>query len=294
MTDDTTTIPSVEDWQHWALVMARAQPDDHGGLGRQSVARASRCRASACRSPRKTNDPMAWMSAGAEAWSKGLEAWSQMLGQYGAGGRAEGPPLRLARMAREPDLRHGPAKLSGDQRQAARHGRGDRGARRGGAQPPALRHQGLRRRDEPGQFHGHQPRSDEADDRDQGREFARRAQEHARRHFARAGDAEPRGRVRAGPQPGDHAGQGDLRDQAVPADPICAVDRGGAGDAAGDLPAVDQPLLHPRPHAREKLRQMDRRPGRDPVHGQLEIGRREHPRRRRWTIMSRRRRKRST
>jgi hypothetical protein len=24
MTDDTTTIPSLEDWQHWALVMARA------------------------------------------------------------------------------------------------------------------------------------------------------------------------------------------------------------------------------------------------------------------------------
>ena len=42
---------------------------------------------------------------------------------------------------------------------------------------------------------------------------------------------------------------------------------------------MDQPLLHPRPDAREKLRQMDRRPGRDLVHGQLEIGRREHRRR---------------
>jgi polyhydroxyalkanoate synthase len=29
---------------------------------------------------------MAWMTAGAEAWSKGMEAWSQMLGQYSAAG----------------------------------------------------------------------------------------------------------------------------------------------------------------------------------------------------------------
>ena len=36
--------------------------------------------------PHATNDPMAWMTAGAEAWSKGLEAWSQMLGQYSQAG----------------------------------------------------------------------------------------------------------------------------------------------------------------------------------------------------------------
>ncbi len=44
----------------------------------------------------------------------------------------------------------------------------------------------------------------------------------------------------------------------------------------------------------EELRPMVRRAGRDPVHGQLEIGRREHSRHRRWTIMSRRRKRRST
>ena len=32
---------------------------------------------------------MAWMTAGAEAWSKGLEAWSKMLGQYSAAGEAK-------------------------------------------------------------------------------------------------------------------------------------------------------------------------------------------------------------
>ena len=33
-------------------------------------------------------DPMQWMSAGAEAWSKGLESWSQMLGQATKAGEA--------------------------------------------------------------------------------------------------------------------------------------------------------------------------------------------------------------
>jgi polyhydroxyalkanoate synthase len=88
MTDDTTTIPSVEDWQHWALVMARANQmimeawadnlakgKSMPGLG-LPVAGASA-------------DPMAWMSAGAEAWSKGLEAWSQMLGQYSEAAEAK-------------------------------------------------------------------------------------------------------------------------------------------------------------------------------------------------------------
>ena len=69
------------------------------------------------------------------------------------------------------------------------------------------------------------------------------------------------GRVRARPQSGDDPGQGDPRDAALPIDPVCADDRDGAGDAGGGVPAVDQPLLHPRPHAGEKLRQMGGRPG---------------------------------
>jgi polyhydroxyalkanoate synthase len=86
MTDDTTTtIPGVEDWQHWTLVMARAN---------QMIMEAWADNLSQGKSmpgfglpvPHATNDPMAWMTAGAEAWSKGLEAWSQMLGQYSAAG----------------------------------------------------------------------------------------------------------------------------------------------------------------------------------------------------------------
>ena len=112
------------------------------------------------------------------------------------------------------------------------------------------------------------------------RESAQGPRQHAQGHRRRAADADQAGRVRGRAQPRDDAGQGDPRDAALPADPVHADDRRGAGDAAGDLPAVDQPLLHPRPHAREKLRQMVRRPGRLAVHGQLEIGRREHRRRR--------------
>ena len=175
MTDETTTtIPSLEDWQHWALVMARANQMIMEAWA-DNLAKGKSMPGFGLPVPHATNDPMAWMTAGRRGLVEGARGVEPDARPVFRGRRDEGPPLRLARMARESDLRHGPAKLSGDQRQAARHGRGDRGARRGRAQPPALRHQGLRRRDEPGQFHGHQPGGDEADDRDQGREFARRA-----------------------------------------------------------------------------------------------------------------------
>ncbi|HUP67877.1 MAG TPA: class I poly(R)-hydroxyalkanoic acid synthase [Sphingomicrobium sp.] len=87
MTEDTNmggAIPSLEDWQHWTLVMGRAQqmmmeywaeslkkdqpfPDFSPpafGFAEQGPA----------------SDPMALMTAGAQAWAKGLETWSKMLG----------------------------------------------------------------------------------------------------------------------------------------------------------------------------------------------------------------------
>ena len=225
-----------------------------------------------------------------QAWAKGLEAWGKMLGGVTRlrrrRRRTQGPPLRRARMEREPDLRHHPPKLSGDLRQAARH----RSRRSRGSTPQTRQKLRFATKSfvdamSPSQFRADQPAGDEADDRDQGRESAQGPRQHARRHRRGAADADQAGRVRGRPQPGDDAGQGDPRDAALPADPVHADDRRGAGDAGGDLPAVDQPLLHPRPHAREKLRQMVRRPGRHPVHGQLEIGRREHRRRRASTIM---------
>jgi polyhydroxyalkanoate synthase len=92
MTSETTTppIPSLEDWQHWTWVMGRAQQmlmeawadslkkdEPFPALGSANAA-----------------DPMAWMTAGAEAWSKGLEAWGRMLGATAGGGQK--PDRRFA------------------------------------------------------------------------------------------------------------------------------------------------------------------------------------------------------
>ncbi|HZC37458.1 MAG TPA: class I poly(R)-hydroxyalkanoic acid synthase [Sphingomicrobium sp.] len=77
-------MPTLEDWQHWTLVIGRAQQmlmefwaeslkKDQAfpswsppafGFGGQAGA----------------TDPMALMSAGAQAWAKGLEAWGKVLG----------------------------------------------------------------------------------------------------------------------------------------------------------------------------------------------------------------------
>jgi polyhydroxyalkanoate synthase len=81
MTDDTTTIPSLEDWQHWGLVMARANQMIMEAWA-DNLAQGKSMPGFGLPVPHATNDPMAWMTAGAEAWSKGLEAWGQMLGQY--------------------------------------------------------------------------------------------------------------------------------------------------------------------------------------------------------------------
>ena len=85
MTDDTTTIPKPEDWQHWALVMARANQMIMEAWA-DNLAKGKEMPGFGLPVPHATNDPMAWMTAGADAWSKGLEAWSQMLGQYSAAG----------------------------------------------------------------------------------------------------------------------------------------------------------------------------------------------------------------
>ena len=86
MTDDTTTtIPGLEDWQHWALVMARANQMIMEAWA-DNLAQGKSMPGFGLPVPHASNDPMAWMTAGADAWSKGLEAWSQMLGQYSSAG----------------------------------------------------------------------------------------------------------------------------------------------------------------------------------------------------------------
>jgi len=88
MSDDTTTIPSLEDWQHWALVMARANQMIMEAWA-DNLAKGKSMPGFGLPVPHATSDPMSWMTAGAEAWSKGLEAWSQMLGQYSEAAEAK-------------------------------------------------------------------------------------------------------------------------------------------------------------------------------------------------------------
>src|SRR3954447_15497155 len=80
---EASAMPTLEDWQHWTLVMGRAQqmlmefwaesmksdkpfpawsPPAFGFSGGGRPA-----------------DPMALMTAGAEAWAKGLEAWGKVV-----------------------------------------------------------------------------------------------------------------------------------------------------------------------------------------------------------------------
>src|SRR5687768_14068054 len=72
----TPPFPTLEDWQHWTLVMGRAQQ-----MLLETMAESWKAGepAPGLKLP-QAPDPMAMMTAGAEAWSKGLDAWSQMLG----------------------------------------------------------------------------------------------------------------------------------------------------------------------------------------------------------------------
>src|SRR6478672_7294805 len=82
MTTDASAaaFPTLEDWQHWTLVMGRAQQ-----MLLESWADSWKAGepAPGLKLP-PAPDPMAMLSAGAEAWGKGLEAWGQMLGGMSA------------------------------------------------------------------------------------------------------------------------------------------------------------------------------------------------------------------
>ena len=106
MSDDTkagtTGMPSLEDWQHWTLVMGRAQQmlmqawadslDSSNSKsqpfsGWDAMPGMASPSAFGFSMPGETeagaaHDPMALMTAGAQAWAKGLEAWGQMLGVH--------------------------------------------------------------------------------------------------------------------------------------------------------------------------------------------------------------------
>ena len=92
MAEDTNTgamsgmgVPTLEDWQHWTLVMGRAQQlmmefwADQATKGHTMPAWSSPP-AFGFGEQGSTTDPMALMSAGAQAWAKGLETWGKVLG----------------------------------------------------------------------------------------------------------------------------------------------------------------------------------------------------------------------
>jgi len=83
MADDTNTqIPTLEEWQHWTWVMGRAQQmlmeawADNLKKGQPFAAWTL----PAFNFDHAGSEPAALVSAGTEAWAKGLEAWGNMLG----------------------------------------------------------------------------------------------------------------------------------------------------------------------------------------------------------------------
>ena len=87
MTDETKSaggaMPTLEDWQHWTLVMGRAQQMlmEFWAENLKTDQPFPAWSPSAFGFPGGAGtgaDPMALMSAGAEAWAKGLEAWGKV------------------------------------------------------------------------------------------------------------------------------------------------------------------------------------------------------------------------
>ena len=93
MADDpksATAIPTLEDWQHWTLVMGRAQQmlmefwAEQMKKGQPMPSLGWTPPAFGFGDAQPSTDPMALMSAGAQAWAKGLEAWGKVLGGVAA------------------------------------------------------------------------------------------------------------------------------------------------------------------------------------------------------------------
>ena len=122
MTDKTKSadsIPALEDWQHWTWVMGRAQQmlmeawadglkkSEEGFKGWGTVpgmlgpgafdfgmpgfggGTAGEAGPGAATGPAAPADPMAMMASGAQAWAKGLETWTRLLGGTGRAAPSE-------------------------------------------------------------------------------------------------------------------------------------------------------------------------------------------------------------
>ena len=114
MADETnfgSTIPSLEDWQHWTLVMGRTQQM----LMEFWAQQVKKGQPMPAWSPpafdfgeqSNATDPMALMSAGAQAWAKGLESWGKVLGGV-TGAPSEGETERRDRRFAAPEWAENP------------------------------------------------------------------------------------------------------------------------------------------------------------------------------------------
>jgi len=104
-------IPTLEDWQHWTLVMGRAQQMLMEfwaeSLKKDQPFPAWSAPAFGFGEAQPASDPMALMSAGAQAWAKGLETWGKMLGGVTAAPAPEEKDRKDRRFA-APEWRENP------------------------------------------------------------------------------------------------------------------------------------------------------------------------------------------
>src|SRR3954454_11903681 len=114
MTDEAKTacaIPTLEDWQHWTLVMGRAQQMLMEfwaeSLKKDQPFPAWDASAFGFGDAQPATDPMALMTAGAQAWAKGLETWGKMLGGVTAGPTGDEKERKDRRFA-APEWRENP------------------------------------------------------------------------------------------------------------------------------------------------------------------------------------------
>jgi polyhydroxyalkanoate synthase len=112
MADETNgAIPTLEDWQHWTLVMGRAQQmlmEFWAGQAKEAAPFPGwDPSAFGFGAGQPAADPMALMSAGAQAWAKGLETWGKMLGGVTAAPSPGEPECKDRRFA-APEWRENP------------------------------------------------------------------------------------------------------------------------------------------------------------------------------------------
>jgi polyhydroxyalkanoate synthase len=103
-----SAIPTLEDWQHWTLVMGRAQQmmmEFWAEQMKKGEPVPNWSTTTLFGADKAASDPVALMSAGAEAWSKGLETWGKLMGGAVA---APPQPERKDRRFAAPEWRDNP------------------------------------------------------------------------------------------------------------------------------------------------------------------------------------------